>query len=148
MRVLATSVIYKWYVEEENTTKALSLRDDFVKRGMKLSFQTFSFMNQPNALRYNSRIEREEVEETIDNLFELGLETVLATPTLTKEALKIAYDYQITVYDALYITLAQNLEFEFIRADKKLYEKTKRLRFVKYLRDIQKKIEKIGTAPI
>jgi len=45
MRVLATSVIYKWYVEEENTTKALSLRDDFVKRGMKLSFQTFSFMN-------------------------------------------------------------------------------------------------------
>lgn len=87
-------------------------------------------------MRYNSRIEREEVEETIDNLFELGLETVLATPTLTKEALKIAYDYQITVYDALYITLAQNLEFEFIRADKKLYEKTKRLRFVKYLRDI------------
>ena len=136
MRVLDTSVIYKWYVEEENTTKALSLRDDFVKRGIETVIPDFLFHELANALRYNPKIEREEVEETIDNLFELGLETVLATPTLTKEALKIAYDYQITVYDGLYITLAQNLEFEFITADKKLYEKTKGLPFVKYLRDI------------
>ena len=136
MRVLDTSVIYKWYIEEENTTKALSLRDDFVKRGIETVILDFLFHELANALRYNQKIERKEVEEIIDNLIELGLETVLATPTLTKEALKIAYDYQITVYDALYITLAQNLEFEFITADKKLYEKTKGLRFVKYLRDI------------
>jgi len=136
MRVLDTSVIYKWYVEEENTEKALSLRDDFVKRGIETVIPDFLFHELANSLRYNPKIEREEVEETIDNLFELGLETVLTTPTFTKNALKIAYDYQITVYDALYITLAQNLEFEFITADKKLFEKTKELRFVKYLGDI------------
>jgi predicted nucleic acid-binding protein len=136
MRVLDTSVIYKWYVEEENTAKALSLRDDFVKRRVETVILDFLFHELANALRYNPKIERKEVEEIIDNLIELGLETVLATPTLTKGALKVAYDYEITVYDALYIALAQNLEFEFITADKKLYEKTKDLPFVKYLRDI------------
>lgn len=33
MRVLDTSVIYKWYVDEEDTVKALLLRDDFVNGG-------------------------------------------------------------------------------------------------------------------
>ena len=36
MRVLDTSVIYKWYVEEEDTANALLLRDDFIKRGLEL----------------------------------------------------------------------------------------------------------------
>jgi predicted nucleic acid-binding protein len=137
MRVLDTSVIYKWYVEEEDTANALLLRDDFVKRGVETVIPDLLFHELANALRYNPKMEREEVEETVDNLFELGLETVLTTPSLTKEALKIAYDYQITVYDALYVALAKNLEFEFITADKKLYDKTKQLHFVKYLRDIK-----------
>lgn len=137
MRVLDTSVIYKWYVEEEDTAKALLLRDDFVRRGVETVIPDFLFLELANALRYNPKIEREDVEDIIDNLFELGLETVVTTPTLTKEALKIAYDYQITVYDALYLALAQSLEFEFITADKKLYEKTKTLYLVKYLGDIK-----------
>ncbi|MBI5211789.1 MAG: hypothetical protein HY957_00260 [Nitrospirae bacterium] len=35
MRILDTSVIYKWYIEEANTAKALLLRDDFVRRGVE-----------------------------------------------------------------------------------------------------------------
>lgn len=136
MRVLDTSVIYKWYIEEKDTAKALLLRDDFVKKGVETVIPDFLFLELSNALRYNSEMKQEDVEEIIDNLFELGLETVVTTPTFTKKALKIAYDYQITVYDALYLALAQNLEFEFITADKKLYEKTKALYFVKYLGDI------------
>jgi predicted nucleic acid-binding protein len=137
MRVLDTSVVYKWYIEEEDTARALLLRDDFVKRGIETVIPDFLFHELANALRYNPNMEREEVEEIVDNLFELGIETVLTTPTFTKDALKISYNYQITVYDALYLALAQNLEFEFITADKKLYEKTKMLEFVKYLGDIK-----------
>ena len=133
MRVLDTSVDYKWYIEEEGTPKALLLRDDFVKRGAETVIPDFLFLELSNALRYNPEMKREDVEEIIDNLFELGLETVVTTSTFTKKALKIAYDYQTTVYDVLYLALAQNLEFEFITADKKLYEKTKTLYFVKYL---------------
>jgi predicted nucleic acid-binding protein len=137
MRILDTSVIYKWYVEEEDTAKALLLRDDFVRRGVETVIPDFLFLELSNALRYNPKMEQEDVEDIVDNLFELGLETVVTTPTLTKEALRIAYDYQITVYDALYLALAQNLEFEFITADKKLYEKTKTLYLAKYLGDIK-----------
>jgi predicted nucleic acid-binding protein len=137
MRVLDTSVIYKWYVEEEDTAKALLLRDDFVKRGAETVIPDFLFLELANAMRYNPNMEQEDLENIVDNLFELSLETVVTTPTLTKEALEIAYDYQITVYDALYLALAQSLEFEFITADKKLYEKTKTLHLVKYRGDIK-----------
>ena len=136
MRVLDTSVVYKWYVEEEDTAKAIFLRDDFANRGIDTVIPDLLFHELANVLRYNPRMERKEVEDIIENLSELGLEVVMTAPTLTKEALKIAYDYQITVYDALYVALAQNLKFEFITADRKLYEKTRRLQFVKYLRDI------------
>lgn len=137
MRVLDTSVIYKWYVEEEDTIQAISLRNDFTKRGIEIVIPDFLFHELANALRYNPRIDREEVERIIENLYELNLEVVMITPTLTKESLKFAYNNQISVYDAIYLALAQNLEVEFITADRKLYEKTKELRFVKFLRDIE-----------
>ncbi|MBI3353558.1 MAG: type II toxin-antitoxin system VapC family toxin [Nitrospirae bacterium] len=84
MRVLDTSVIYKWYVEEEDTANALLLRDDFVKRGVETVIPDLLFHELANALRYNPKLER-----------------------------------------PLYLALAKNLEFEFITADKKLYEKNK-----------------------
>jgi len=136
MRVLDASVIYKWYVEEEDTEKALFLREDF-KKGIKTAIPDFLFHELANALRYNPKIERKEVEEIIENISELGLEVIIMAPTLTKKALKFAYDYQISIYDSLYLALAQSLEFEFITADRRLYEKTKRLWFVKYLKDIE-----------
>ncbi|MEW5768600.1 MAG: type II toxin-antitoxin system VapC family toxin [bacterium] len=81
-------------------------------------------------------MKREEVEEVIENLSELGLEVVMTAPMLTKKALRFAYDRHITVYDALYLALAQDLEFEFITADGKLYEKVNNFWFVKYLKNI------------
>lgn len=69
MRVLDTSAVYKWYVEEEDTVRALLLRDDFVKRGVETVIPDFLFHELANVLRYNPNMEREEVEEIVDNLF-------------------------------------------------------------------------------
>jgi len=137
MRVLDTSIIYKWFVKEEDTSKALSLLDDYIERKIQIVIPDLLFHELANALRYNPKIERGEVEEMIDDLFELDLQVIMTTPILIKSALKFSYEYQISVYDSLYLALAQSLEFEFITADRRLYEKTKRLWFVKYLGDIE-----------
>ena len=45
-------------------------------------------------------------------------------------AVKISFFKDITFYDAFYIALAMDLDFAFITADKKLYNKIKDFGFV------------------
>jgi predicted nucleic acid-binding protein len=136
MQVIDTSVVYKWYVEEEDTHKALTIFNAFSSGKLELSLPDIVFYELANSLRYNPQNTEEDVAEVIDNLSELNLEIVVITPGLIKNAIKLAYKYNITVYDAVFVALAQDLGFEFITADKKLFEKIKELPFVKSLRDI------------
>ena len=52
-------------------------------------------------------------------------------------AVTLAFEHNITVYDAFYLALAKEIEFTFITADKKLYERVRDLNFVKFIGDIE-----------
>jgi predicted nucleic acid-binding protein len=45
--------------------------------------------------------------------------------------------YDITVYDAVFIPLAKLIGAIFVTADKKLYEKIKELKFVKFITEFK-----------
>ena len=49
------------------------------------------------------------------------------------QAVDLANEYKITVYDAVFVVLARLIHAIFITSDKKLYEKIKKLKFVKSL---------------
>lgn len=53
-----------------------------------------------------------------------------------ESAVNIAYQCDITIYDAYFAALAKELKFKFVTADEKLYNKIKKLDFVKLLKDI------------
>ncbi len=52
------------------------------------------------------------------------------------DAIELALKINITFYDAYFIALSKELNFLFITADKKLYEKTKRMPFVRFLKNL------------
>jgi predicted nucleic acid-binding protein len=52
-------------------------------------------------------------------------------------AIKLSYDYKIAVYDAVFIALAKLINGIFVTADKKLYEKVKELKFVKFISEFE-----------
>lgn len=133
MQVLDTSVIYKWYVEENGSEQALKILSDFIVGKIEISVPDLVLYELANALKFNPQITEKDIEDVIDNFINLNLNIVVATSGLLKNAVKISYKYDVTIYDAIYIALAGDLNFEFITADKKLFDKIKFLSFVKLL---------------
>lgn len=54
----------------------------------------------------------------------------------------MAFRYEITAYDATYVALAEEIDFDYITADKKLYEKIEELEYVHFLRSLFTGIER------
>lgn len=136
MQVLDASVIYKWYVDEDNSDKANKILEDYKSGKIEISIPDLLILELSNALKFNPKITSSEINEIIDNLYALELNIIIPTIELIKSAVKLSYDYEITIYDAIFVALAKDLEFEFITAYKKLYNKIKSIGFVKLLSNL------------
>jgi predicted nucleic acid-binding protein len=86
-----------------------------------------------NVLRYNPVYTEEDIIKAVNSLIEADIDIVLSTVELLEVAVNIAKKYDVTVYDAIYIALAKLISGVYVTADKKLYEKVKELKFVKFI---------------
>ena len=80
-------------------------------------------MKIANALRFNKNLGKSDIDNAVKSLIEIGIKIVVPTKSVMKTAINIAYDNELTVYDAYFIALAKELGFIFVTADKKLYKK-------------------------
>ncbi len=103
MYVIDASVVIKWFSEEEYTDKAIEIRNEFFKGTCELAAPDLILYEVSNALRFN--------------------------PNFNEEAFK----YKTTIYDAFYAALANEIGFEFVTADIKLFKKIKDLGFVRHI---------------
>ncbi len=133
MYLLDTSVIYKWFVEEENTQKALTIKEAHKNAEITISFPDLLIYELANALRYKNEFSPAEIRRCCQDLFDLNLDIIAPLPDTIEAATRIAHKNDITIYDAFYIALAQELEFQFITADEKLYNKVKDIQLVNLL---------------
>ncbi len=70
------------------------------------------------------RIPVEEVAKRVELLvMMIGTSKVFKTKELLPDAVKLAVNYGVTVYDALFVSLALKLNAELVTTDSKLYEK-------------------------
>ena len=46
------------------------------------------------------------------------------------------FEYDITVYDAIYVALTEETGLDFITADRRLYERVRALEFVKFIAEL------------
>jgi len=76
-----------------------------------------------NALRYNPSFSTKEIRESLDTLFGIGIEIITPTLSLLGKTVELAEEIDLTCYDATYLALAEELGFEFITADERLYRK-------------------------
>src|SRR3989344_4133029 len=134
--VLDSSVVIKWFSNEDYTETALELRDKFVEGDIEIVVPDLQIYEIANALRYNKQIKKLEVENAVKSLIEIGIKIISPKSQVMKTAIDMAYDYDLTIYDSYFIALAKDLNFMFVTADEKLYKKIKNLRFVKLLKDL------------
>ncbi len=132
MVVLDTSVVAKWFLDEKNSDKAAEIRSEFLNGSIPIVISDLTLYELGNLLKFK-RFTSDEIESAIGSLFNLGLDIIAPTRDLLASTAKIAQTHDLTYYDASFVALAQELKFNLITADEKIWEKTKSLGFVELL---------------
>ena len=122
--VIDASVLIKFYVPEILSDRAERLLAKVEKKDLDLLAPDLIYPEAGNILWKKQRpreLTRSEVEEIADAILSLPLK-IEASRSLLPLAVDIAIAYGITVYDALYLSLAKVYETTMITADRKLVE--------------------------
>jgi len=117
------SVVVKWFIQEEHSDKALKLRDMHVNGEVYITAPELLPFEVLNALKYSGLFKLEELKIAAISLSSYGIELYSLEGKLAEKALEIAVERDITVYDAAYIALAQELNTILYTADRKLIRK-------------------------
>lgn len=134
--VLDSSVVIKWFSNEDDTDKALALRESYLEGNVNMASPDLVIYEIANALRYSKSLSETDVKNSISSLMSMGISIIVPTRKVIESAIDIAYQSDITIYDAYFAALAQELNFKLVTADEKLHNKIKKLGFVMLLRDM------------
>jgi len=134
--VLDASAATKWFVEEEESSKALVLRDAHRDGRIVLTAPDLLVYEVANALNYNPKITNEQLTRAIRGLVDLDLDLLAPSAEYMAQTARLARKLSISTYDASYTALSELLGTSLVTADKKLYEKIRRTIRVLLVRDL------------
>jgi predicted nucleic acid-binding protein len=121
-RVLDSSVGFKWVVAEDDTDKALRLRDDFRNAAVELLAPDIFPIEVSHGLTRAERQKRITPTEGATYLADLLRLLPYLHPSLAllPRAYEISSQMRVGIYDCLYVALAEREQCELITADDKL----------------------------
>lgn len=130
--VLDASVALKWFIDEEESHKARRLMRSIKEGKVSVYVPPIFPFEVANILSLKENISSELLFSSIRSLYSLGLQSGINSEEFLEKSVQVSRDFKITVYDASYVALAQDLKIDFLTADKKLKDKV-RLSFIKLL---------------
>ena len=121
--VVDASVVIKWFVREEHTDRALALVDRAAGGEVELSIPDFCLAECSNVIwrlvTKQRTLSPHWGETVMAQLAELPIEGV-PSRDLIGTAYRVAVETGTTVYDAMYVSLAEALGATFVTADRRL----------------------------
>ena len=123
--VIDASMVTKWYSKEENTDKAVQYKTMYVIGEIELVAPSLLIYEVANALNYKPDFAQRDLKISIEALIDLSLSIKPPTKELMEKAVLISRKYGLSIYDSVYVALAENLNSKLITADKKLLERIK-----------------------
>lgn len=117
--IIDTSIIVKWYTNEEDSEKALELLDYIHKNEITIFVPDLVVYELTNSLRWNPNFTDADVQEALKSFLGLGFQIQVPTHKMLHNAIHLAYEYKRTVYDAVFLALAKEQNTFIITADKK-----------------------------
>ena len=136
--VVDASVLVKWFLHEKEADRdrALALREFHISGRSTLFIPQLALLEVLNAVRFSPKADEEDGEMALETLHDLHLETRPAELDLLRKANAIAWAYKITIYDALYVALAEQVGYPLITADEVMVKKLKGHSIVVPLREL------------
>lgn len=137
--VLDASVAAKWFTrhEEADRQKAIALRALHQSGRCTLVVPEFSLLEILNAVRFSARAEEADAVRALGFLEQLRLAIVPLDWDLLRKATAIAWAYQVALYDAAYVALAERQGFPLLTADEVMAKKMKGHSIVVRLGDLE-----------
>lgn len=115
--VLDSSIVVKWFSKEAGSDEAIELMDSHVEGSMRLSLSELAFYEVANALRYKPDYDAARLTDALGQMFKLHLDVASLDERIINRAAIIAYDADVTLYDAVPIALAEHRKTSCITAD-------------------------------
>jgi predicted nucleic acid-binding protein len=136
--VVDASILVKWFLyhQEADRDRALALRDLHVSRRSTIFIPQLALLEVLNAVRFAPKAKEEDGAAALETLRDLHLETTSPDFDLLCKGNAIAWAYKITIYDALYVALAEQVGYPLITADEVMVKKLKGHSIVVPLREL------------
>lgn len=137
--VVDASVAVKWFVGhgEADRELALSIRRRHLSGYCRLIAPELAFLEVANAIRNSPRAKEADGAAALELLCDLQMEVLPLSRDLLRKANAISWAYNIAVYDAAYVALAESVGFPLLTADEGLLKKMKGHSIVLRLRDLE-----------
>lgn len=135
--VLDSSVLLKWFKEEKYSEISIKIKEGFVKGSHEVVVPDLVLYEMTNAMRYSEAFDPDLTKRSLDSFIDLGLDIVTPTQNLLNMAVDLSGEYETTLYDAIFVSLAKLIDATFVTADESLYEKIKNLEFVEFISDFE-----------
>lgn len=135
--VLDASVVVKWFKEEIHKEHALKIREDFYLAVHEITVPDLLLYELANSMRFDGKFDEKSVKSAIESIIEMDIDITIPTGEIINSAIELSYKHGVTVYDAIYVALANLIDATFVTADGKLYDKIKELSFVKFIADMK-----------
>ncbi len=121
--VIDASAAAKWFLEEEHTEKALSLRKAHLEGKISLTAPDLLVYEVANALNYNPKVSEDDLAARVQDLLEYEIDLVPPSFEYATRIVRTAREFSISVYDASYVALSNIIATNLVTADRRLYEK-------------------------
>ncbi|HJU64015.1 MAG TPA: type II toxin-antitoxin system VapC family toxin [Candidatus Binatia bacterium] len=137
--VVDASVLVKWFLhqEEADRERALALRELHISGRSTLFVPQLALLEVLNVVRFSPNAKEEDGELALEALQDLHLETKPAEPALLRKANAIAWAYKITIYDALYVALAEQVGYPLITSEEAMIKRLTGHSIVLPLRELE-----------
>ena len=133
--VIDTSVVAKWFVEEDERDKSILVRNQLLSGKISLVAPRLLIYEMGNVLTLNTNLNSKEISDALRSLVDIGLEIYVMGFDELEMATKISRKFNITFYDAVFASLAKILDTKLVTADKSLTRKLREPGFLTLLQD-------------
>lgn len=135
MVIVDTSLIYKWFIDEEPkkiTDSSRALLKNFLKGKEKIICPNLILYELGNILAYKSTLSKVDIDNIWQKFSNINLPLTIPTQQFIKQCIDFSIQHHVTVYDASYAVLALEKNCILLTADDKFAKKIN-LPFVKLL---------------
>lgn len=134
--VADSSVILKWFrTDEPDADVAQQLRQAYVEERLELILPDLALYEVANVLRH--RLTESLAIRALESLFGLKIPIYRVEQEVLRQALRLAFQHHVTVYDAAFLSAAKALHAQLLTADRRFYHAVRGHLGVFFLADLK-----------